>query len=119
MSDIGDLYAAIERYEGYIEELREYYDNLKRLRDEIHREHYVPDKDYDMTFGDKFLGIRKDDAVLLQDKIAKTTRGALGDIDRVLQEILNAIDRLHELIEECRAKISELEAAENEPVVVE
>ena len=106
MSDAGDLWADIERYEGYIDELNDYYDRLKALRDNIHNDHYKPDKDYDMTRGDKFLGARKDGAEHLQGKIAKATEATIGDINHFLEQIDNAIANLKERISDCWDKIN-------------
>ena len=111
MSEIDDLYAKIERYEGYIGELKEYYNKIKAERDKIDSDYYTPAMEYDITVGNQFLGERKDDAVTFQNKIERKTNSAQEQTSAFLTAIDNAIENLKGLIKACNDKIHALEAA--------
>ncbi|MBR4831304.1 MAG: hypothetical protein IKZ97_01595 [Butyrivibrio sp.] len=115
MSEIDDLYADIERYESYIEELEEYYSKIQAERDTITSDYYTPAMEYDITVGSQFLGERKENAFTLQRSIQKKTESAQNETTAFLAAIKSAIENLKALIKDCNDKINALLAAMKGP----
>ena len=109
-SEIRHLEEKIEKYEGYIEELREAHRLISERCEHLQKEAYEPAKAYDMTCSEKWLGDLLDTARTLQDRIVCRTSEGQSKTAELLSDIERIIARLEKLIEECKKEIAELEA---------
>ena len=110
LSRIHKLEEKIERYRGYIEELREEYKLILKRYNHLQKEAYEPARAYDMTGSDRWLGECLDAARALQEKIVIRTGKGQSETNELLSDIERIIARLEKLIQDCEDEIAELKA---------
>ena len=110
LAEIQDLKIKIAEHEGYIAELEEGYEVISDLQLKIKEKAADPEAAYDMGQGERFRGNLERDAEELRLEIAHHTTNMLDDTSKHLSELLEAIELIHESVEEWNREIEALNA---------